>query len=389
MLLSVYTVVLGLAAYSNAFRCMTCHGSNFEECDVNGRMTECMNNQNMCETVVRRYENKLRVIKGCKNKMACEINQGQNVFNSGKSTQCNSDQRNSVCTCCCSGELCNVGHPTCVTYYQPPPANDCPSVPATLPHGEIVCLNGNKPGSLGEYRCTSQDYDVWPLHREHNICTNNGTWAHEPPCCARPCPPFYLYDDLWLIHLSGQDAELLLKHTIDLVKAGRYADDAMMAAVMYFSGKPIESSIINFNDYNGSETRLFELIEERLKITNEGPVNTGAAIKYALDNMLTPEAGLRDSRVPKGISLLTNTNSDDEVKEISDEVRRRGFWLEIYGWELHGFKFDRKQLLEIAGAEENLYIYDKHPGDFTHHDLNTLTSTFCSNPCDHVLHDHP
>lgn len=60
-----------------------------------------------------------------------------------------------------------------------------------------------------------------------------------------------------------------------------------------------------------------------------GPVNVGAAMRYALDNLLTPEAGMRDSRVPRAITVFTDSNSDDDIKAVAEEARKRGILVRV------------------------------------------------------------
>lgn len=51
--------------------------------------------------------------------------------------------------------------------------------------------------------------------------------------------------------------------------SGVIAEDGVKVTVMSFGEKPIESSVIKFNDYGTNRTRLNELIGERL-VTTEG-----------------------------------------------------------------------------------------------------------------------
>lgn len=64
-----------------------------------------------------------------------------------------------------------------------------------------------------------------------------------------------------------------------------------------------------------------------------GPVNTGAAMQYALDNLFTVEAGMRDKRVPKGIFLFFHKSlPQDDVTKVSAEARRRGIEVNTSGF---------------------------------------------------------
>lgn len=55
-----------------------------------------------------------------------------------------------------------------------------------------------------------------------------------------------------------------------------------------------------------------------------GPVNLGSAIQYAIDNLLTTEAGMRENRVPKIIIIKTDRNAEDDFEQAVEEARKRG-----------------------------------------------------------------
>lgn len=55
-----------------------------------------------------------------------------------------------------------------------------------------------------------------------------------------------------------------------------------------------------------------------------GILSTGKAIQYALENIFTTEAGMRDSRVPKSLGIITNTNPSADGIGPAEEARRRG-----------------------------------------------------------------
>lgn len=61
-----------------------------------------------------------------------------------------------------------------------------------------------------------------------------------------------------------------------------------------------------------------------------GTLSTGKAIQYALDNILTPEAGMRDNRAPKGLGIITNTNPSEDAIGPALEARRRGIIVRVF-----------------------------------------------------------
>lgn len=52
--------------------------------------------------------------------------------------------------------------------------------------------------------------------------------------------------------------------------SGAIAEDAVKISVMYFSGEPLVSSVIQFNDYESDAKRLQQLALERIQLINEG-----------------------------------------------------------------------------------------------------------------------
>lgn len=52
--------------------------------------------------------------------------------------------------------------------------------------------------------------------------------------------------------------------------SGVIAEDALKVSAMYYSGEPIVSSVVKFNEYGENATRMHELELERISIVNEG-----------------------------------------------------------------------------------------------------------------------
>lgn len=48
-------------------------------------------------------------------------------------------------------------------------------------------------------------------------------------------------------------------------------------------------------------------------------------MQYALDNLLTTEAGMRDDRVIKALEISTNVQPDDEAIHVAAKARELGY----------------------------------------------------------------
>ncbi|CAK8698607.1 unnamed protein product [Clavelina lepadiformis] len=84
-----------------------------EECEDRGRLVKCNDPGAMCQIQVRYggWGNGPMVKKSCKKRYACKNDYLQNFRNAGgkhgATLQCNGGPPTSVCTCCCSKDLCN------------------------------------------------------------------------------------------------------------------------------------------------------------------------------------------------------------------------------------------------------------------------------------------
>ncbi|XP_076804422.1 membrane metallo-endopeptidase-like 1 isoform X2 [Clavelina lepadiformis] len=94
--------------------CWDCPPSKTKkECDDRGRLVECNDPGAMCQIQVRYggWGNDPMVKKSCKKRYACKNDYRQNFHNAGGKygsiLQCNGGPPTSVCTCCCSKDLCN------------------------------------------------------------------------------------------------------------------------------------------------------------------------------------------------------------------------------------------------------------------------------------------
>uniref|UniRef100_H2ZPN8 Sushi domain-containing protein n=1 Tax=Ciona savignyi TaxID=51511 RepID=H2ZPN8_CIOSA len=68
-----------------------------------------------------------------------------------------------------------------------------------LAHGEMTCSKSNFATSRCQFRCTADNYQLYPPTTE-NHCLNTSNWDVPKPCCARPCPPFAVMDFV-VVHL--------------------------------------------------------------------------------------------------------------------------------------------------------------------------------------------
>nr|XP_026692445.1 P-selectin isoform X1 [Ciona intestinalis] len=181
ILLVLYAVV----AVGKALQCITCdNAKSHEECDKRGRVVTCNKNEEMCaieERKVNQGPEKL-IFKHCKQPLACSNNERQNPRPAWWPTQCNSRAVNSVCRCCCSGDLCNQGANTCFNRV----ANVC-LPPRTNPrNGKVTCSDGNKIGSSCSFTCDAGHVMSGSKTSE---CGQDGTWSSPTPSCGPiTCP---------------------------------------------------------------------------------------------------------------------------------------------------------------------------------------------------------
>nr|CAB3263660.1 transmembrane matrix receptor MUP-4-like [Phallusia mammillata] len=356
-------------------------------------MVQCTNQQS-CQSVVRKHNGKTLITKRCKQTTACLNNMKQNLRPFGKSTQCNDDEINSVCTCCCDKDNCNKGPLDCVKEQDTKPikaANDVTcQQQGVLPHGEASCSDENKQGSTCEFRCTSPNYSIYPSGADKNQCGANGQWSQPKPCCARPCPPFFLFDAAILHHVSDKRSYPVVQAIrINVVRDNMDINyDTGKLAGLFYNSEPVLETQYNYNEYN-DKTQLIQLAVERVKPTNseDAIVNTGRAMKYAINNMYLAEMGARDSRVPKIMVIITDSNSDDNVKEASDAAIQAGITPYIFAIEHPDWPLNRTQMIEVAGTADRTYFLAGEDANMMKF-VDDLTASFCENPCDHVLHEH-
>lgn len=63
---------------------------------------------------------------------------------------------------------------------------------------------------------------------------------------------------------------VLIDSRICFHRVSEMGDDAVKEAVLYFSGKPVESTRVNFNEYGYDEELYYRIILERMHPKNEG-----------------------------------------------------------------------------------------------------------------------
>ncbi|CAG5102381.1 Oidioi.mRNA.OKI2018_I69.chr1.g273.t1.cds [Oikopleura dioica] len=92
--------------------CFTCNSMTLDECNRNGRVERCMDNEQVCEVEVRSRNGSVReIIMGCKWANACQDNKVQNFAGPDGDRefaeyQCKpwSLNKPSVCRQCCNGD---------------------------------------------------------------------------------------------------------------------------------------------------------------------------------------------------------------------------------------------------------------------------------------------
>uniref|UniRef100_H2ZPS8 Sushi domain-containing protein n=2 Tax=Ciona savignyi TaxID=51511 RepID=H2ZPS8_CIOSA len=385
MKLLIFFVAATAVGYASGLQCLTCQGNSIADCDKKAVLTTCFSGQNACETVVRRTGKSYHVIKQCKQPQACLNNKKQNSYPSGPSTQCNSNQQNSFCTCCCNSDKCNRGDLKC--NLEP---GTCAKHPAVFSHGDFSCSNNNLEGSTCEFSCTGDNYAIYPAGNQTTTCLGDGQWNQPAPCCARPCPPYFLYDSVTMFHSSFPE---LAQQKFDFGSAvGNMtvaAPDALQLSAFQFSGEPHVDSLMSFKQLGDRNAERRLVTNGHNKNTADGKTNIGAALRYAKDVVLTPEMGVRDSRVPKMIRISTDANSDDDAVSVARQLRAEGILIYIVAYEPPTGTLDLKQFYDIVGDRNHLMVIkDNNTEEARKKFTEDIISHFCQNPCDHVLHEH-
>uniref|UniRef100_H2YD85 Sushi domain-containing protein n=1 Tax=Ciona savignyi TaxID=51511 RepID=H2YD85_CIOSA len=149
------------------------------DCLLNGEIRTCRQGQDSCETIERRCGPKTIIMKGCKQTQACLTDARAQVrLSQTGERQCNLNGYNSVCTCCCEDNWCNINSETCRGMQF-----DCLLAP-TVDNSRVICSKGKSPGSTCRYQCGS-GYWPHPFENQALTCLIDGTWDRPKPCCAR------------------------------------------------------------------------------------------------------------------------------------------------------------------------------------------------------------
>ncbi|XP_078481037.1 sushi, von Willebrand factor type A, EGF and pentraxin domain-containing protein 1-like isoform X3 [Ciona intestinalis] len=166
-------------------RCYVCDNARTnEECNARG-MRECMLNEEQkkadpslvlsCQNEIRVSGGRKLISKKCKQPTACENNYLQNPRAAWYPSQCSpSHNMNSVCRCCCTGDLCNVNELPCLS------ESSCPAL--SLPaQSTVSCSNRNKPASVCTFSCRPGYKLTGSRSRRCN--GQNGNWTNANPTC--------------------------------------------------------------------------------------------------------------------------------------------------------------------------------------------------------------
>nr|CAB3266737.1 sushi, von Willebrand factor type A, EGF and pentraxin domain-containing protein 1-like [Phallusia mammillata] len=163
------------------YRCYVCDNAlSNEDCNRNG-MQECQINQLSCQNEVRVQNGIRRISKRCKQPRACENNYIQNPRAAWYPSQCSPSFRaNSVCRCCCQGDLCNAGELPCL--------EDSSCEALTVPQNALIsCTNEYRAGSQCTFRCEEGYQLVGGASRRCNGVLRN--WTGSSPTCKKiTCP---------------------------------------------------------------------------------------------------------------------------------------------------------------------------------------------------------
>uniref|UniRef100_H2ZE23 Sushi domain-containing protein n=1 Tax=Ciona savignyi TaxID=51511 RepID=H2ZE23_CIOSA len=145
-------------ATTEALKCWSCdNAATNEECLQNGRLKQCRENQESCQTEVRTIDRGILISKRCKQGTACGNNYIQNPRPAWKPSQCSGRTPSSVCRCCCDFDECNKPEIDCLSRRSPIASDEVPIQrcrPVASPRfGLKNCSFMGTPDSLGSV-CT-------------------------------------------------------------------------------------------------------------------------------------------------------------------------------------------------------------------------------------------
>jgi len=265
--------LLPLILGTSALQCWTCkYSASNAECNLKGGLEKCENNEDACQTHVRRIGGGVVIRKECKASDACSNNAIQNGARAYRPVQCNLNRNDQVCRCCCGETGCNkhlFSQKSCFSQL--------------FPRSQFTC-SGNP-----------LVFDVVGVIDSSSSITLR-SWGLEVD----------LFSQI-LMHFSVGGA----------VRAGAF----------HYNNKIYTSSQIHLNQV---ESHL-DLVERIGDWRYEGVgTYTGAALSWAQNNALSPSNGNREG-VRDVVILITDGVSQDSYEEATLALQQSGVHLIVVG----------------------------------------------------------
>nr|XP_039252832.1 P-selectin-like [Styela clava] len=253
--------------------------------------------------------------------------------------------------------------------------------------GEMECSDDKYVNSECKFRCTEEDYILYPKAINSITCQNDTNWSEMPPCCARSCPPYAVMDMIVILDSSSsigrKSWKIMLKFVNEIFNLFVVQRDAMNFGVVRYNKKIDTETRINLNECPDDLEMLKELVS---KMPYDGTGTwTGQAISYVHEHMLKKEYGNRDN-IPDVVLVITDGRAQDDVKLPSEAMRKDGVLTFALGITPTNGKLDMGQLRDIAGAESRLFLAEDGFDTLTPEFAEEISEKVCGNPCERLQH---
>ncbi|CAK8682038.1 unnamed protein product [Clavelina lepadiformis] len=258
----------------------------------------------------------------------------------------------------------------------------CPDE-GTFYNGIANCTNGNFAGSVCVYTCNEEkDFVLEPPEVTTNQCLNDSTWSLPRPCCSETCPPQINFDGVIILDSSsstGADNFRTMKEFVKLfLDLFDLSANASRVGVFRYNREVDTRTQIHLRDYAGNVRALKRAID-RIPYDGSGTF-TGQALRHARNDLQEEDLGSRPG-VHDIILVITDGRSQDDVSEISQQLREDGTAVIVIGVVPPRGRLSLPQLRQIATRPEDVLVAE---GGFESLNLNLfegIADRFCVEGC--------